>query len=416
MTSEDVRYTDQCQVCQSNDTVIVMQLAETPPEDQFVSKDMLDTDQPCFPLEQALCKRCGYLFLPHILSPAVSYQTYTYETSVTLGLTNHYQSYADEVLEAYASGGDRLVIDLGSNDGTMLRAFKREDVRVLGVEPATRIAQKATESGIPTVNDFFSQDTCQRITEEHGKASVVTANYMFANIDGLLAFTQSVANLLSDSGVFVVLTGYHPEQMKINMFDYVYHEHFSYFTVSVLKTLFEKAGLELIDAKKVLAKGGSIRVTAQKKGGKRETSTRLMDILQDEHKCHMHDAETYFLFSKNISDLREQCRKLCKELVENGARIVGYGASHSTTTLVYHFGLADFLEYQVDDNPVKQGMYSPGHHISVFSSDKLYEDKPDVVIVLAWNYAKPIIDKHADFIQQGGRFLLPLPALELVGL
>ncbi|PKH00819.1 class I SAM-dependent methyltransferase [Paraglaciecola sp. MB-3u-78] len=416
MNSEDMRCDSHCQICQSDDIVTVLKLADTPPEDQFVSKDRFDVAQPCFPLEQALCQNCGYVFLPHILSPKISYQTYTYETSVTLGLTNQYQSYADDVLENHAPAEDLLVVDLGSNDGTMLRAFKRDGVKVLGVEPASQIAQKANGSGIPTINDFFSRSTCKQIIEDHGKASVVTANYMFANIDGLLAFTENVANLLCDDGVFVVLTGYHPEQMKINMFDYIYHEHFSYFTVAVLNTLFEKSGLELIDAIALQAKGGSIRVTAQKKGQKRQASSRLLDILKEEYNQKMHDAETYFMYSKNINKLREECRKLCKELKDSGARIIGYGASHSTTTLVYHFGLAEFLEYQIDDNPVKQGMYSPGHHIPVFSTDKLYQDKPEVVIVLAWNYAKPIIDKHTQFIQRGGRFILPLPALELVGL
>ena len=280
MINEHVRFDSHCQICQSDNIVTVMKLADTPPEDQFVSHDMLAVPQLSFPLEQALCQNCGYLFLPHILSPEVSYQTYTYETSVTLGLTNHYQDYADDVLDSCAVSGDKLVVDLGSNDGTMLRAFKRDGVKVLGVEPASQIAQKANDSGIQTINDFFTQDTCQRIIDEHGLASVVTANYMFANIDGLLAFTQNVASILSDDGVFVVLTGYHPEQMKIYMFDYIYHEHFSYFTVSVLKTLFENSGLELIDAIKVNAKGGSVRVTAQIKGGKREISKELSAILE----------------------------------------------------------------------------------------------------------------------------------------
>ena len=415
MSNEHVRRDTHCQVCQSEDIVTVMTLSDTPPEDQFVSSDKRHLLQPCFPLEQAICRQCGYLFLPHVLSPEVSYQSYTYETSVTLGLTNQYQSYADEVLADYGIENDMLVVDLGSNDGTMLRAFQRDEVRVLGVEPATQIAQKAHQSGVPTLNDFFGKDVCQTVLDKHGKASVVTANYMFANIDGLVEFTQNVANLLRDDGVFVVLTGYHPEQMKINMFDYIYHEHFSYFTATVLKTLFAKARLELIDAKLIQAKGGSIRVVAQKQGGKRRTTQALDDILNNEYEHKLYDPDTYFLYAKQINELKQQCIKQCQELVASGARIVGYGGSHSTTTLVYHFGLADFLEYQVDDNPVKQGMFSPGHHIPVYSPEKLYEDKPDVVLILAWNYAKPIMAKHEKYVQQRGRFLIPLPALSLIG-
>jgi hypothetical protein len=414
MKLQAIRHDTQCRICKGDKITTVLNLKPTPPEDQFISKDHLNTPQESYTLDLALCEDCGYLHLPHILNPEISYPDYIYVTKVTLGLENHYQSYADEILSMVQLSGDALAIDLGSNDGTMLQAFKNRDLKVLGVEPGRLIAKAANEEGIPTINDFFSGKVTENIVSEHGKASIVTANYMYANIDDLLDFTENVAKVLAEDGVFVVQTGYHPEQMKIKMFDYIYHEHFSYFTVSVLQSLFEKCGLELIDVKNFSAKGGSIRVIAQRIGGAKTVSKNVAEILQEEQEAGIAKPDVYLRFAESIEASKQKVLEICKQYKNEGKRIVGYGASHSTTTLVYHFELAELLDYQVDDNPIKQGEFSPGHHIPVYPSDKLYTDKPDCVLILAWNYSDPIMQKNQSFLDQGGTFIIPLPELQIV--
>jgi len=309
---------------------------------------------------------------------------------------------------------DSLVVDLGSNDGSMLEAFKNRGMKVVGVEPAKAIGKAANDAGIPTVVDFFTDRVTEEIIQKHGKASIITANYMYANIDDLVGFTNNVAKLLAEDGVFVVQTGYHPEQMKIKMFDYIYHEHFSYFTLKVLQHLFDRCGLELIDAQKKPAKGGSMRTVAQLAGGRRPVSESVAKIIRQEETAGMHRPDTYLQFAAEIENVKKDVAELLHKLRVEGKRFVGYGASHSTTTLTYHFELAQFMEYLVDDNPIKKGLYSPGYHLPVFPSQKLYQNKPDYAIVLAWQYAEPIIEKNKAFIEQGGKFILPLPELNII--
>jgi hypothetical protein len=253
----------------------------------------------------------------------------------------------------------------------MLASFKRQGMNVVGVEPATLIADYANQSGITTINGFFSDEVVSGIVQDYGKAEVITANYMFANVDDIISFTNSVESLLSDSGVFVIETGYHPEQFKIKMFDYIYHEHFSYFTVGVLASLLNKCGLEMIDAEKTEPKGGSIRVVAQSCNGKRVIKPSVKKIIDEEDLNGIYNIDTYSRFS-------------------------------------------DSFEYIVDDNEIKQGLYSPGYHIPVYSTSKIYSDKPDYVIILAWQHQNSILKRHKEFVENGGKFIIPLPVIRIV--
>jgi hypothetical protein len=409
-----MRHDRDCRLCGSSRVTSVMRLCDTPLEDQFVTESNLGIEQPVFPLELAICENCGYVHLPHIVSPEASYSDYVYVSGVTVGLRPHFDGYAIELVGDFGVPQGALAVDLGSNDGSMLDSFKRLGMRVLGVEPARQIALKANEAGLSTINDFFTSDVAAKIVQLHGSANIVTANYMYANIDDVREFTMNVAKLLSPDGIFAVQTGYHPEQMRIKMFDYIYHEHFSYFTVEVLKQLFESCGLELIQAQKTSPKGGSIRVIGQLKAGKRQLDGSVQRIVMEERKQGMCDPETYREFSAVIAASRDRTLELLEGIKAEGKRVVGFGASHSTTTLIYHFGLGPYIEYLVDDNPLKHGRYSPGYHIPVFSSQKLYEDLPDYAIILGWQHQKSIMERHAKYLMTNGHWIVPLPQLQIL--
>jgi hypothetical protein len=414
MNNQVLRHDTHCRVCNSQELSSVLKLNPTPLEDQFVKESYKHIEQPTYPLDLALCKECGYLFLPHVVNPEASYADYVYESGVTVGLRSHYDDYAKQVVKDFKVDNGSLVVDLGSNDGSMLASFKKLGMKVLGVEPASGIAALANKNDLPTINNFFTDETVSDILKDHGKANIVTANYMYANIDDVLSFTRAVASLLSDDGVFVVQTGYHPEQMKIKMFDYIYHEHFSYFTVSVLKKMFELCGLEAIHAVKTSPKGGSIRITAQLKGAGRSIAPSIGVLIKEEAESKMHDEKTYNVFSDEIQEAKEKAFTEIKALHDAGKRIVGFGASHSTTTLTYHFELAQFMEYIVDDNKLKHGSYSPGYHLPVYPAEKMYEDKPDYVIVLAWQHSDSILKKHKSVTESGIKFILPLPEFKVI--
>jgi len=406
-----LRHDTLCRLCQSSDLEIILPLADTPLEDRFVGRPDAHRPDPFYPLQVALCKACGYVRLPHIISPEASYDNYAYESSVTVGLRDHYLAYARSVKDKFQIQAGALAVDLGSNDGSMLAALKNCGLRALGVEPASRIAQLANQAGLPTLNAFFDPTTAQNIIEEHGKASLVTANYMYANVDDVMQFTQCVHSLLNEDGVFVIQTGYHPEQFKKFMFDYVYHEHFSYFTVQVLSKIFTRCGLKLLDAEVTAPKGGSIRVTACKQTSARIPNPSVARIRDKEQRERVHDSETYKVFCRELEGRRTATRSKLEEIKKAGLRIVGFGASHSTTTLTCHFGLNEFIEYIADDNPSKHGTYSPGYRIPVFASEKLSIDKPDVIIIMAWQHAKTILERHSHLFEYNARIIVPLPEL-----
>jgi SAM-dependent methyltransferase len=414
MSEQVLRHDKHCRLCGSSRIVTILHLNDTPLEDQFVSQEKKSVVQPSYPLELAICEYCGYVFLPHIVNPEASYADYVYVSALTVGLRNHYDQYAKEIADNFGTVEGSLVIDLGSNDGSMLASFKQLGMKVVGVEPANSIATQANESGLTTINGFFTDEVTQQILDEHGSASVVTANYMYANVDDVIGFTKNVAKLLAPDGIFVVQTGYHPEQMKIKMFDYIYHEHFSYFTVEVLKKLFSACGMELIDAQKTAPKGGSIRVIGQLKNGKRIIDSSVERIITEEQHAGMRKIEIYQKFALELAELKRQLLDRLNQLKRAGKKIAGFGASHSTTTLLYHFEAAPFIEYLVDDNEIKQGLYSPGYHLPVYSSQKLYDDAPDYVVILAWQHQDSITTKHQKYLAGGGHWIIPLPQLNLL--
>lgn len=410
MSDKVLRHDTQCRLCGSGRITTVFRLNDTPLEDQFLVTDSIA--QPVYPLELAICEDCGYLHLPHIVSPEASYADYVYVSGVTVGLRGHYDQYAKDIVSDFKIADGALEVDLGSNDGSMLASFKKLGMKVLGVEPAGSIAALANRDGLTTINDFFTEQVASKIVTEYGQASVVTANYMYANIDDVTSFTKSVETLLAPDGIFVVQTGYHPEQMKIKMFDYIYHEHFSYFTVEVLKKLFESCGLELIDAQKTAPKGGSVRIVAQRSGAGRKASASVEKLIAEERAQGMHLPDTYRKFALEIAASKHQLLELLKGLKAEGKKIAGFGASHSTTTLIYHFELAPYLDYLVDDNELKHGKYSPGYHLPVFSSEKLQSDLPDYVLILGWQHQGSIIARHK--LAGNGRWIIPLPELKIV--
>ena len=414
MSNKFIRKDILCRVCGSDEIETILKLNDTPLEDQFVDELNKQREQKALPLELAICKKCGYVHLPYIINPEESYVDYLYKSGVTPGLRLHYDEYAKDIVENYNIEKESLVVDLGSNDGSMLASFKRQGMNVVGVEPANLIADYANQSGIKTINDYFSNEVVSKIVSGYGKADVITANYMFANIDDIVNFTKSVEALLSEDGVFVVETGYHLEQFKIKMFDYIYHEHFSYFTVGTLSYLFDQCGLKIIDVQKTKPKGGSIRVVTQKQDGLRETLPSVGMIIDSEKESNIYGIEMYREFSNSLQELKADLIELLKSIKDKGKSIVAFGASHSTTTLIYHFELSDYFDYIVDDNKAKHGLYSPGLHIPVFPTDRMYVDRPDYILILAWQHKLSITKKHKLIIEKGSVFIAPLPKIEII--
>jgi hypothetical protein len=221
--------------------------------------------------------------------------------------------------------------------------------------------------------------------------------------------------MLSKDGIFVVETGYHPDQFKIKMFDYIYHEHFSYFTVGVLSYLFNRCDLEIIDAQKTKPKGGSIRIVAQKKIGFRKVSSSVSEIIKEEKESGVCDIKMYKEFSDSLQKIKSELNGLLQSIKDKGQSIVAFGASHSATTLIYNFSLERYIDYIIDDNELKHGLFSPGHHIPVHPTKNILLDKPDYILILAWQHKDSILKRHKGLEDMGVKFIIPLPEIKIIG-
>jgi len=403
-----------CRFCRSTNLENVLPLTPSALCDAYVPSERVNEKQEVYPLALFMCKDCGYVHLPHVVDPETIYRDYIYVTTSSMGLSKHFKGYAAEVMRRLKLPKNSLVVDLGSNDGTLLRFFKEGGMDVLGVEPATAIAEEAKKAGVDTVPDFFNAELAEKIKKDYGAATLITVNNLYANVDDLESFTEGVRRLLAQDGVFVIESSYLGDMMKNMVFDFIYHEHLSYFSIKPLKTFLSRFNMELIDIERVPTKGGSLRYYFQPEGGPRAVSSFVDEMISYEEDLRLGQTQTYKVFSEKINEKKNRLLGHLNDLKKDGKKIAAYGGSATSTTLIYHFGLADKLDYIVDDNPAKHNTFSPGHHLPVLSSDILYEKKPDHVVMLAWRYAQPIIKKHQAFLKQGGNFIVPLPELNIV--
>ena len=393
----------------------MLSLAPTPLANAFVTKEALAQPQPVYPLDVYFCEDCAHAQLLDVVDPAVLYRHYVYVSGTSPVFVRHFQDYAAHVTERFQIPAGGLVVEIGSNDGTLLRCFKERGMRVLGIDPAEEITRATIASGIDAVVGFFTPGLARGIRAAQGPAAVIAANNVIAHIDDLSGVMDGVRELLADDGVFVFEVSYLVDVIEKNLFDTIYHEHLDYHSVKPLIGFFRSHGLELIEARRVDSHGGSLRGVVQRAGGPRPVDASVADAVHQEQALGLDRADTLRAFAGHIDDVKRELTGLLRGLKQQGKRIAAFGAPAKATTLMYHFGIEPGLvDFIVDDSPLKQGLYSPGMHIPVVPSSELYAQKPDYVIILAWNFALPIIDRHAAFRGQGGRFIVPLPRVEVI--
>ncbi len=361
-----------CRLCESRKLALALKLAPTPLADSYVPASLLGEIQKKHPLDVDLCLDCGFTQLRDVIQPEIIYVDYIYETKSSLGLAEHFGRYADAVCRKLKPSAGALALDIGSNDGTLLRAFQKNGLRALGVDPAREIARKATESGVETLPEFFTPELGARIKKERGLATIVTANNLFANVDDLATMTETIRDLLAPDGVFIFESYYMADLMRNMVFDFLYHEHLSCFSVAPLVSFFARHGMELIDAEHVATKGGSLRYMAQLAGGPRPVSPGVAELVASEDREGIHSLEAFHGFAARIDGAKEALGKLLEGLRANGKTVDGFGASATTTTLLYHFGLEEAVGCIYDDYPAKQGLHSPGAHIPVLPPAAMY--------------------------------------------
>jgi SAM-dependent methyltransferase len=370
--------------------------------------------EPFYPLYAYVCDRCFLVQLDEFVSPEVIFGdgAYAYFSSFSDSWLQHVRGYADVVSERFGLGPRSHVVELASNDGYLLQWFVKKGIPVLGVEPAANTAKVAEERGIPTVVQFFGTETARVLAAQGKHADLLLGNNVLAHVPNLNDFVGGMKILLKPSGVITMEFPHLQRLMEENQFDTIYHEHFSYFSFVTVERVFAAHGLTLFDVEELPTHGGSLRIFARHTlDSTKPIGARVAALRAREKALGYEDLAIYADFGERV---RETKRKLLTFLIEAkraGKSIVGYGAPGKGNTLLNYCGIrTDFLDYTVDRSPHKQGRFLPGSRIPILHPDRIFETKPDYVLILPWNLKDEITSQMAHIRSWGGRFVVPIPA------
>ncbi len=360
------------------------------------------------------CRDCGFLQLATIVNPEFQYRNFQYFTGISVGLREHF----GELIGGLAKSGDigpgKLVVDIGSNDGSLLRFAKDLGARVVGIDPAEKIARAATEAGIPTIADFFNRAMGARMATDHGRADVIISNNTVANIDDLDDFFGGMDTLLSPSGLVIIETQYGLDVLQKTLLDVIYHEHVSYFAVKPTARYLAALGLELVDAEKIAPKGGSIRFHIQRQGGPRPVSPRVAALIAEEEAAGLYGTPMFEAFNARIAAIGAELRARLETSRQRTGRSLAYGSSVGCAALVHYFDLGPHIDAVFDDTPLTNYMRTSAGNVPVLSGRQLVNEAPTDVVVLAWRYTRNIAANQPEFVKAGGRFVQALPEVVAV--
>lgn len=403
-----------CQICNSKKLHPILDLGFQPLCDSLLTRERLNEPEKSYPLRMMWCENCTLVQIDYCVSgEEVYHPDYPYRSGITKELAQYQESMALSLVKKYNLGKDDLVIDVGSNDGTLLKGFKKGGVKILGIEP-TNIAKIANKSGIKTVQAFFDIKTAKKVKKEYGNASLLITTNTFAHMQTLGEFIMGAYNLLKDDGVFVNETHYLLDVIKGGQFDTIYHEHLRTYSLKSLVTLFNQYDFTVTDVERGDRYGGNIRVIATKGKGM-QVSPEVKKLLEQEKKFGLGEKATYIRFADRVKKARFQFMDFLIKTKKKGKHIVGNSCPARASTLLNYYGIDQELLPYLAEQPtsLKLNMYLPGKHIPIVNNQRLIEEQPDYVVILAWHYAKPIMEQlKARGLKSD--FIIPLPDFKIV--
>lgn len=404
-----------CRACGGKDLELFLPLGDVALANSFLKSPGEFVSEPRFPLDVYFCRACSMVQLLDVIDPEALFRNYLYVTGTSDTIAQHNVGYARDVVERLAIGRDGLVVEVASNDGSLLKCFQAHGVRTLGVEPATNIAAKAVASGVPTVNRFFDASLAAELRREHGPARAVIGNNVLAHVDEPVDFLRGFKALLADDGLAICEVPELSEFVERLEYDTVYHEHLSYFSVTSLMRVCEEAGLRLVRVARVPVHGGSVRMYAAPVERTGEHAPEVVALSRREKEAGIASPERLRRFAREVEAQRAGLLDLLHALKRENRTVAGYGAPAKGNTLLNYCGITpELLPYTVDKSPLKVGLYTPGTHIPVLPVSTLLERQPDYCLILAWNFAEEIQRQQAEYARRGGRFILPIPRARIV--
>jgi len=402
-------------MCKSEKIEKFLDLGYSALSDNFLTLDQLNLPETSFPLNVYICLNCGLFQLGYVVQAELMFnENYPYDSSTTKTGREHFTSMAFEICEKFDLKQNSLAIDIGSNAGVLLSGFKSKEMRVLGIEPSTNVAQIAIKNGIDTITEFFSSKLTNKILEKYGNASVITGTNVFAHVDDLDDFVDTCDKILTEDGIIVIEAPYLLNLLDNLEYDTIYHEHLSYFSVKPIVNFFKKFDMNVFDLKFQEIHGGTLRYFIGRKA-KHKVSETVFDFLKKEEEKGIYSRERLKKFADDVASHRLELKNMLMDLKKQNKKIVALSAPAKGNTLLNYCRLGpEILDYVTDKNPLKIGKYTPGMHIPVFSDEKLLEDKPDYALILAWNFADEIIKNNQEYRDQGGKFIIPIPKPKII--
>lgn len=395
-------YKTECRACGNDDLTDIVSLGMSPLANNLLNS--LDEKTELFPLEIKHCEKCHNVQLSYVVPPGKMFDNYLYVSSTAASFRKHFELAADQYIKEFNLNQTSLVVDIGSNDGIFLKPLKEKGVKVVGVEPAKNVAKIANDNGIETINVYFDEESVVRIAEKYGKADLITASNVFAHSDVLVDITKDAFSLLKEDGSFIVEVQYLLDTIKDMTFDNIYHEHVNYWSVTSINNFFNNLGLSVYRVEHINTHGGSIRVYIKRDKSNIDESVEL--FLSQEKEVGMTDHEIYKKFAQKLRVIKENVNSNVKLLKSKFDRIAAYGSPAKATTALNYFGIdSSVIEYTVEDNNLKVGKIIPGVNIPIKNKDYCFENLPNVIIVLAWNFFEDIKRNNKELIDCGVIFM-----------
>ncbi len=404
-----------CRLCGSPLTESVIDLGCVPSANAYLRPEDLDREEPTFPLHVYVCGACCLVQLQQFHTPEELFSNYAYFSSYSESWVRHAENYCEAMTERFRLGPESRVIEIASNDGYLLQSFKKSNIPVLGIEPAANVAEAARDKGIDTLVRFFGNTLARELAASGQRADLLVGNNVLAHVPDLNDFVMGLRTVLQPSGILTLEFPHLQRMLAQTQFDTIYHEHFSYFSLLTAERVLARHGLAIFDAEELPTHGGSLRIFAGHADRPRLVTDRLFALRRSEREAGLDRLETYRTFGRKAADARNELRRFFDRTKENKQTVVGYGAPAKGNTLLNFCGIgADDIAYTVDASPHKQGRFLPGTHVPIHHPDKIRDTKPDFVLILPWNL-KNEIRAQLDFVREwGGRFVVPIPAVQVM--
>jgi SAM-dependent methyltransferase len=404
-----------CRFCESPLTHTFVDLGMSPLCESYLKAEQLNKVEPFYPLHVYVCGRCFLVQLEEYVPPEEIFTEYAYFSSYAARWVEHARRYTEMIIDRLRLSSQSFVVEIASNDGYLLQHFEQKGIPVLGIEPAANVAKVAITKGIPTLVKFFNDNTARGLAIEGKQADLILGNNVLAQVPNLNEFVRGMKILLKPQGVITMEFPHLVKLMEENQFDTIYHEHFSYFSWIAAERIFAAHGLRLFDVEELTTHGGSLRIYAcHEDDDSKRLSQRAIALKNMELEAGLHRLETYASFTEQVKATKRKLLDFLIAAKRAGKSIAGYGAPGKGNTLLNYCGIrTDFLDYTVDRNPYKQGMFLPGTHIPIYPPDKIRETKPDYVFILPWNFKDEIMAQMAFIREWGGKFFVPIPEVKV---